>query len=272
MLASEGGVYFGTDDFLLDPSLSANEDEESSELFEIELGIEARSNRKQEDECAESWFSFDFRKSNHFVYVGISDNFDSSMDALQWTLHFAVLPSTIVYLFHVFPEIRFIPSPLGMLPRSQVSPKLVEKFRTEERAKRRMFLQKFVDKCSAVQVSVEVVMIESDMVSRAILDLIALFQIKKLILGSSKPRKWRSKGGKGIARHVLQNAEEFCDVKIICEGKESTNTYQAIESPSSSSSSHTTSSPNFNDKNIHFKRVENEYPRSSFLSWRCFGG
>lgn len=111
MLASEGGVYFGTDDFLLDPSLSANEDEESSELFEIELGIEARSNRKQEDECAESWFSFDFRKSNHCVYVGISDNFDSSMDALQWTLHFAVLPSTIVYLFHVFPEIRFIPSP-----------------------------------------------------------------------------------------------------------------------------------------------------------------
>lgn len=41
---------------------------------------------------------------------------------------------------------------VGMLPRSQVSPKLVEKFRTEERAKRRMFLQKFVDKCSAVQV------------------------------------------------------------------------------------------------------------------------
>ncbi|XP_011654798.1 uncharacterized protein LOC101215271 [Cucumis sativus] len=150
MLTLEGDVYFGTDDFLLDPSLSANEDEESSELFEIELGIEVRSNCKLEDDCGESWFSFDFRKSNHCVYVGISDNFDSSLDALQWTLHFAVLSSTIVYLFRVFPEIRFIPSPLGMLPRSQVSPK----WRSSglKRAKKREFLQKFVNKCLAVQV------------------------------------------------------------------------------------------------------------------------
>ncbi|XP_038894104.1 U-box domain-containing protein 35-like [Benincasa hispida] len=269
MLPLEGG-----DDFLLDRSLIANEDEESSELFEIELGIEVRSNRKQEDDCEESWFSFDFRKSNHCVYVGISDNFDSSMDALQWTLDFAVLPSTIVYLFHVFPELRFVPSPLGMLPKSQVSPKLVEKFKAEERAKRKEFLHKFVDKCYAAQVNVEVVMIESDMVAKAILDLISLLQIRKLILGSTKARKWRSRRGKGIARHVLQNAQEFCDVKIICEGKEST--YQAIESSSSSSSSSHTPSPNLSDKNIHFKshfkNTEKEYHRSGFLTWRCFGG
>lgn len=201
-LLMEGGVcsddqgstrkhyYFGSDDFLLDRSLSANEDEESSELFEIELGIEVRSNRKQEDDCEESWFSFDFRKSNHCVYVGISDNFDSSMNTLQWTLDFAVLPSTIVYLFHIFPEVRFVPSPLGMLPRNQVNPKLVEKFKAEERAKRREFLNKFVHKCSAAQVNVEVLMIESDMVAKAILDLISLLQIRKLILGSTKARSF----------------------------------------------------------------------------------
>lgn len=39
-----------------------------------------------------------------------------------------------------------------MLPRSQVSPKLVEKYMAEERAKRREFLHKFVDTCSAAQV------------------------------------------------------------------------------------------------------------------------
>lgn len=39
-----------------------------------------------------------------------------------------------------------------MLPRNQVNPKLVEKFKAEERAKRREFLNKFVHKCSAAQV------------------------------------------------------------------------------------------------------------------------
>ena len=33
-------------------------------------------------------------------------------------------------------------------------------------------------------------------------------------------RKSRSKRGNGIADQVLQNAPEFCDVKIICDGKE----------------------------------------------------
>lgn len=103
-----------------------------------------------------------------------------------------------------------------MLPRSQVSPKLVEMFKAEERAKRKEFLHKFVDTCSAaqvdqitfcafrsldfmnkilkynftmfLQVNVEVVMIESDMVAKAILDLISVLQIKKLVLGSTKVR------------------------------------------------------------------------------------
>lgn len=33
-------------------------------------------------------------------------------------------------------------------------------------------------------------------------------------------RKLRSKRGNGIADQVIQNAPEFCDVKIICDGKE----------------------------------------------------
>ncbi|KAG6573565.1 hypothetical protein SDJN03_27452, partial [Cucurbita argyrosperma subsp. sororia] len=44
--------------------------------------------------------SFDFRKSNPCVYVGIGDNIDSSMDDLQWNLDFAVLP---IFYRLVFP-------------------------------------------------------------------------------------------------------------------------------------------------------------------------
>ena len=33
-------------------------------------------------------------------------------------------------------------------------------------------------------------------------------------------RKWKSRRGSGIADQVLDNAPEFCEVKIICEGQE----------------------------------------------------
>lgn len=33
-------------------------------------------------------------------------------------------------------------------------------------------------------------------------------------------RKLRSRKGSGIADQILQNAPEFCEIKIICDGKE----------------------------------------------------
>lgn len=52
------------------------------------------------------------RSSEDCVYVGVGKS-ESSMDALAWTLKHAVEPgrSTTIFLVHVFPEIRFVPSP-----------------------------------------------------------------------------------------------------------------------------------------------------------------
>lgn len=44
------------------------------------------------------------------VYVAVGKS-DTSMEALSWTLKNWVTPSTIVYLIHVFPEIKHVPSP-----------------------------------------------------------------------------------------------------------------------------------------------------------------
>lgn len=56
--------------------------------------------------------SYGSRSSEDRVYVGVGKS-ESSMDALTWTLKHAVEPgrSTTVYLVHVFPETRFVPSP-----------------------------------------------------------------------------------------------------------------------------------------------------------------
>ncbi|WCJ28203.1 Adenine nucleotide alpha hydrolases-like superfamily protein [Euphorbia peplus] len=179
----------------------------------------------EEDMFEGSVFSFDIGDGGggDSVYVGVGKS-DSSMDALSWTLKNLINgDSTMVYLIHVFPELHFIPSPLGRLPKNQVSPQQVAGYMAQERSKRRQLLQKFLNMCSASKIKVDTILVESDMVEKAILDLIPILNVNKLVLGTSKSslRKMKGKKGNGIGE-IVENASEFCEVKIICEGKEVT--------------------------------------------------
>uniref|UniRef100_A0A2P2JZM0 U-box domain-containing protein 35-like n=1 Tax=Rhizophora mucronata TaxID=61149 RepID=A0A2P2JZM0_RHIMU len=111
---------------------------------------------------------------------------------------------------------------VGKLPKSQVSAQQVESYMAQERGKRRQNLQKFLNMCSASKVKTDTVLIESDMIGKAILDLIPVLNMRKLVLGTSKSslRKLRARKGNGVADQVLQNAPDYCEIKIICDGKE----------------------------------------------------
>ncbi|KHN40779.1 U-box domain-containing protein 33 [Glycine soja] len=130
----------------------------------------------------------------------------------------------MLFIIHVFPEIKLLPNPLGvgMIPKDQVSPEQVESYMAQERGNRRELLNKFLQLCSASKVKVDTILIESDLIAKAIIDLIPILQIKKLVIGANKSqiRKLRSRKGSGIADQVLQNAPESCKVSIVCEGKE----------------------------------------------------
>ncbi|XVF75154.1 hypothetical protein PTKIN_Ptkin13bG0164500 [Pterospermum kingtungense] len=223
----------------------------SRELFEINHGVLGMPSIKEEVES--SLFSFDFNGGSEdeerSVYVAVGKS-ESSMDALSWTLSHFVDTSTTLYLIHVFPEIRHIPSPLGMLPKSQVSPAQVEKYMEQEREKRRQLLQKFLDNCSASKVKVDTVLIESDMVARAILDLIPILNIRKLVVGTrnSNPRKLKSRRASAIADEIFRSAPNSCEVKVICEGNEVVT--QMIESPLHSPSP-LANEDSFNDLDDH---------------------
>lgn len=231
------------------------EEESPSETFEINHGVPMASIK--EDQFEGSVFSFDVQNWEDSVYVAVGKS-DSSMDALAWTLNHAVTPSTIIYLVHVFPETRYIPSPLGKLPKNQVSPEQVESYMAQERSKRGELLQKFLDACSTSKVKVDTILIESDMVATAIRDLIPILNIRTLVVGTAKSnlRKLRSRRGSGVADQMLQNAPEGCVVKIICEGKEVTE--EMIEAPS----------PRSND--INPKPTQEEDQRNDTVSCMCF--
>ncbi|KAE8715135.1 D6 protein kinase like 2 [Hibiscus syriacus] len=169
-----------------------------------------------------SVFSFDVNsvgaRDEDSVYVAVGKS-QSSMDALSWTLsHFvdSSTNATTLFLVHVFPEIHYIPSPLGKLPKSQVSAAQVETYMTQERGKRRQFLQKYLDICTASKVKVDTMLVESDMVAKAIIDLIPILNITKLVVGTSLGE------AVGIAHQIFESAPKTCEVKVVCEGKDVT--------------------------------------------------
>ncbi|XP_023003371.1 U-box domain-containing protein 35-like isoform X4 [Cucurbita maxima] len=266
------GSEFNT--YRYNSSTSEIEEEDSAQTFEIKrktvsaaaaaagAGLESI----REDYSRGCSFSSDALKWEDCVYVGVGKS-DSSNEALQWALKNAITSSTtVVYLLHVFPETRYIPSPLGKIPINQVSKQQVAIHVAQEESKRKDFLQNFIDSCSLAKVKADTVLIESDMVARAILDVIPILNIRKLVLGANKSRKLRSRGGSGIANEILQKAPEFCEVKVVCEGKE-TSQLGGLPSPISSPRYQDDSSKD-NDPNSTITVAEEQ--RNSSVSCMCF--
>ncbi|XP_073313347.1 uncharacterized protein [Primulina huaijiensis] len=166
-----GGENPGESD---DRSRAHHEDQDRWENFgagglseiEEEFSIDISSNRQMnnletiKEDTDGSLFSFDFHGGggDDSVYVAVrKQNEEASMDALIWAMKNTVIsPSTVVFLIHVFPETKFIPSPLGKLSVSQVNPEQKENYMAQERGKRREFLQKFLNVCSASQSQVRI--------------------------------------------------------------------------------------------------------------------
>ncbi|XP_016487012.1 uncharacterized protein LOC107807191 [Nicotiana tabacum] len=244
----------------------------ASELLEINDNRGGLASIK-EGEVEGSLYSFDFHNNGDHavVYVAVGDNNkiskESSMDALLWTLKHVVADpsSTILFLIHIYPQTKYIPTPLGMIPISQVSAEQKENHMAQERGKRRQFLQKFFDACAATKVKVDTILIESDTEAKAILDLIPICNIRRLILGTSKAnlKKLKSRKGGGTADEILLNAPEFCEVKIICEGKEMVE-LQMFESPSPQASAGDSPKP------IQSHSQDQNQPQNESFGCGCF--
>ncbi|VFQ97806.1 unnamed protein product [Cuscuta campestris] len=242
----------------------------------------SRGEESDEDSSASSLFSYDFDGEEDcgshgvaavYVAVGSGSKIDAeaSMDALMWALGNAAEPvrrrssssSVVVILVHVFPKIKFVPSPLGMIPISKVNQEQKDNHKTHERNQRMQFLQKFLDVCSASKVKADTLLIESDTEAKAILDLIHICNIRKLVLGTPKAnlRKMKWKKGKSTAKEIVKNAPEFCDIKIICEGKEVAMEEQMMTESSSSSERATLDD---NQKPVHAGIIQSQ---NDYFRW-----
>ncbi|KAK2663670.1 hypothetical protein Ddye_002244 [Dipteronia dyeriana] len=151
------------------------------------------------------------------VYVAVGKD---DLDVLKWALDHAVSPGSRIFLVHVFPPITYINTPVGKLARNQLSQEQVRVYINEDNNRRRNLLQKYIRLCTDAKVTVETMLLESNVTGKAILDLISVLNITSLVIGTKRlpgSRLFRKKQEKG--EFVKKNAPEYCEVTIVNGGK-----------------------------------------------------
>ncbi|XP_010942861.1 U-box domain-containing protein 33 isoform X2 [Elaeis guineensis] len=151
------------------------------------------------------------------VYVAVGES-SSSMDALLWALRPDVAKPRSVCLIHVHPEVHYIPTPLGIFPKHQLNDRQVERFTQQEKTKIQEMLQKYLNSCQSSKVEADTHLIESDQIVKAIVGLIPVLNIKRLIVGATKANLRGRRNSK--AAQIHKNAPDYCEVEIICDGRE----------------------------------------------------
>ncbi|KAD4385689.1 hypothetical protein E3N88_25858 [Mikania micrantha] len=107
--------------------------------------------------------------------------------------------------------------------RSQLSKEQVQIYINEENNKRRNLLQKYIRLCADAKIAVETMLIESNTTTKAILDLIQVANITNLVIGTKQtPSLRRLRKGPSKGEFIKKNAPDFCEVSVICNGKQVT--------------------------------------------------
>lgn len=219
-------------------------------VWEIEELEESTENVEQQPSRPHKQLWLAEKEEEEDVYIAVG-KVKSSMDALEWALKHLARPSTFVYLIHVFPHLHNIPSPLGMIPVNQVSAQQLESFMSQVRSKRQDLLQTFLEVCYAKKVNADVHLIESDTVAKAVAELIPVLNIKRLVVGTTKSNLRKLKKGTSKAEQIYKSAPHYCEVKIICDGKEVSMVNQLPSStPPSSQSDSSTGNGNNNNQQM----------------------
>ncbi|GAA0158819.1 hypothetical protein LIER_43463 [Lithospermum erythrorhizon] len=136
--------------------IEEEDDDLATGLYEVDINnnkIPLSTIREEVTGGSGCLFSFDFNNNGDVVFVEIGKHEEASMDGLVWAMSYAVDPaSTVVFLIHIFQEIKQIPTLLGMMPIDQANPEQKDMHLAQERGRRREYLQKFLNVCSASKV------------------------------------------------------------------------------------------------------------------------
>ncbi|KAJ4784647.1 U-box domain-containing protein kinase family protein [Rhynchospora pubera] len=155
------------------------------------------------------------------LYVAVPEKSREGMSVLMWVLRNAPKDAKIV-ITHVYMLDQMIPSPLGgRVHPSAVDPLELIAYRQDEKAKVARKLDDYAKQCSKAQFKWEKLIFGSDDIANGIVDLIALKEIKKLIMGAAEDRHYSMRmiePTSNKAKFVMNRADPSCTIWFVCKG------------------------------------------------------
>ncbi|KAL7613409.1 hypothetical protein Lser_V15G09182 [Lactuca serriola] len=137
---------------------------------------------------------------------------------VRWALDKFVPEGILLFkLILVRPKITRIPTPMGVVPASQVRDDVVIAYKKEVEWQAYEKLLPFKNMCAKKKVQVEILQIESDDVVDAIKQEIVKGNINKLVIGASSSGMFSR--GKGLSSRISESIPSFCTVYAISKGK-----------------------------------------------------
>ncbi|KAK7252442.1 hypothetical protein RIF29_36377 [Crotalaria pallida] len=157
------------------------------------------------------------------IYVAVGNDVQDGFQTLAWALKkWNSHPISIVILHVTYNTSKdYVYTPFGKLPARSVNDEKLEVLRKHEEEKINKLLSKYVALCGKVPVEIVEVEKFDEPMQKHIIDLILGLGITKLVMGFSflKPTL-KSKGAMSGLFYVHQHKPGFCELFIICGGKQ----------------------------------------------------
>ncbi|KAE9613338.1 hypothetical protein Lal_00027757 [Lupinus albus] len=157
------------------------------------------------------------------IYVAVGNDVQDGLKTLAWALKKWNSQPVSIVILHVSYNISmdYVYTPFGKLPASSVNDEKLEVLRKYEEDKINKLLSKYVALCGKVPVEILKVEKFDEPMQKHIIDLIIGLGVTKLVMGFSfmKP-SLKSKGAMSGLFYVHQHKPGFCELFIICGGKQ----------------------------------------------------
>ncbi|XP_031281195.1 U-box domain-containing protein 35-like [Pistacia vera] len=155
------------------------------------------------------------------VAIAVKGN-RKSKNVISWTLEkFVPEGITLFKLLHVCPRITAVPTPMGnFIPISQIRDDVAAAYKQEVEWQRSKMLQPYKKMCIQKKVQVDITIIESDDVAKAIAEEVANCSINKLVIGAASYMMFSRKIKKDdLSSRISLCTPSFCTIYAVSKGK-----------------------------------------------------
>ncbi|KAI4314425.1 hypothetical protein L6164_027336 [Bauhinia variegata] len=157
------------------------------------------------------------------IYVAVGNDWQDGFKTLGWALKNWSSDSISIVILQFDSNISkdYVYTPFGKLPARSVNDEKLEILRKCEQQEIKNKLSEYIAFCEKVPAEILEVEKFDEPIQKRITDLIFGLEINKLVMGfSSMKGSWKSKGVISGLFYIHQHKPDFCELFIICNGKQ----------------------------------------------------